>query len=248
MFVIAHRGANKFAPQNTIEAFRIACEQGSDGVETDIRITRDGKLVLCHNNTVNKTSNGKGKIAKLYFDELENLDFGSWFGSRYCNTVIPTLDAFLEAMKGTDISILDIELKPVKSTNISFVAEVLYKVNEYGLSDKLLISSFDEEILKKVKALDSNIKTGLLYPSVSDAVIRKVKSPISKAVKYGYDYLLPQHSYVSEGLIRKAHKAGIKVAPWTVNDISLLDKLYAWDADGVITDYPNIMKNKIESM
>ncbi len=248
MFVIAHRGANKFAPQNTLEAFKKAAEQGSDGVETDIRITRDGKLVLCHNTTVNKTSNGRGKIAKLYYKDLADFDFGSWFGSKFQHTFIPTLEDFLQTMSGTNISILDIELKPVSHRDISFVAEVLYDVEKYGLSDKLLISSFDESILKKVKALNENIKVGLLYPSIGDIAKNKIKAPINRAVKYGYDFLLPQHAYVSEGMIRKAHKANVKVAPWTVNDISLIDKLYAWEADGVITDYPDIMKNKIESI
>ncbi len=248
MFVIAHRGANKFAPQNTLEAFKKAAEQGSDGVETDIRITRDGKLVLCHNTSVNKTSNGRGKIAKLYYKDLSDFDFGSWFGSKFQHTFIPTLDEFLQTMSSTSISILDIELKPVSHKDISFVAEVLYDVEKYGLTDKLLISSFDENILKKVKALNKNIKVGLLYPSIGDIAKNKIKAPIYKAVKYGYDFLLPQHTYVSEGMIKKAHKENIKVAPWTVNDISLIDKLYAWEADGIITDYPDIMKNKIESI
>lgn len=248
MFVIAHRGANKFAPQNTIEAFVKAADMGADGVETDVRITKDGQLVLCHNTTVNKTSNGRGKVMNLYFGDMRDMDFGSWFGRRFSNTPIPTLDDFLEVMKTTDVSILDIELKPVTHKDLSFVPEVIYKVRSHGLLDRLLISSFDRKILIKAKAIDERVKTGFLYPFFGEAVAMRFVSPVNMAAKSGFDYILPHCSYINEGIVKKAHKAGLKIAPWTVNDISLIDKLCAWGADGVITDYPDIMKNKIESI
>lgn len=246
MFVIAHRGANRFAPQNTISAFVKAAELGSDGVETDVRVTKDGHLVLCHNATVNGTSDGRGKIKDHYLGELFNYDFGAWFGSKFENTAIPTIDDFLSAMKNNPVSILDIELKPNKGEN-EFVERIINRVKEYGLGEKLLISSFDEGILSRVKEIDPSIKTGYLYPSSVNWAMTKIIDPVKKAAESKIDFLLPHSSYVTKKIIDKAHEKGIKVACWTVNKLETIDKLYEMGADGVITDYPDIMKNKIDS-
>lgn len=246
MFVISHRGANRFAPQNTLAAFIKAAQLGADGVETDVRVTRDGHMVLCHNETVNGTSDGKGKVRDQYLGELFNYDFGSWFGGKFENTVIPTIDDFLGVMKENPVDILDIEIKPNKNEN-DFVERIIKKVREYGMIEKLIVSSFDEGILKKVKEIDSSVKTGYLYPSTVNWAVTKVFDPVKKAKEQGFDFLLPHSSYASKKLIDKAHEQGVKVACWTVNKLETLDKLYSWGADGVITDYPDIMKNKLES-
>lgn len=248
MFVIAHRGANRLAPQNTLHAFLKAAELKSDGVETDVHVTKDGHLVLCHNGTVDKTSNGRGKISELSLSDLRRFDFGSWFGSRFKNTTIPTLDEFLKTMKDTAVSVLNIELKPQKGGGLEFVEAVIQKVKDYGLTDKLFISSFDYRILDKAKSLEPCVQTGYLYPAMGEIVKRKIVSPLSLVEKYNIDYLLPHHGYASKKLIEKAHSAGKKVAVWTVNKLETVEKLHLWGADGVITDFPDIIKNKIESI
>lgn len=248
MFVIAHRGANRLAPQNTLHAFLKAAELKSDGVETDVHVTRDGHLVLCHNGTVDKTSNGRGRISELSLSDLKAFDFGSWFGSRFKNTTIPTLDEFLQTMKDTAVSVLNIELKPQKDGKLDFVDAVINKVKEYGLSDKLFISSFDYRILDRAKSLEPCVQTGYLYPAMGEIVKRKIVSPLALVQKYNIDYLLPHHGYVSKKLIEKAHNAGKRVAVWTVNKLETVEKLHHWGADGVITDFPDIIKNKIDSI
>lgn len=247
MFVIAHRGANKYAPQNTIEAFKKALEQRADGVETDIRITKDGHLVLSHNNTITSTSDGRGKISKQYLGELFNYDFGSWFGSKFANTAIPTIEDFFRLMKKFNPQIIDIELKPDKRGK-NIVSRVLDMAKAYDLNDKVLISSFDINILKAVKQADPSIKTGYLYPSIGEIARLWFKDPMQRAVNNGVDYLLPEKSYVDSEFVQKAHKHGLKVAVWTVNKIELINKYHIWGVDGVITDYPEIMKNKINAL
>lgn len=248
MIVIAHRGANRFAPQNTLHAFKKAVELNSDGVETDVHVTKDGHLVLCHNGTVDKTSNGKGKISDMSLRDLRNFDFGSWFGSKFKNTPIPTLDEFLQSVENTALSVLDIELKQQKDDNLDFVEKVIAKVRDYGLESKLFISSFDYKILEKVKQIDSKIQTGYLYPAMGDIVKRKLCAPINIAKKYNIDFLLPHHGYVSKKLIEKAHSAGMRVGVWTVNKIEAVEKFLNWGVDQIITDVPDIIKNKIESI
>lgn len=247
MFVIAHRGANKFAPQNTIEAFRKAAELDSDGVETDVRTTKDGHLILCHNSAVNGTSDGTGKIKNMYLGEIINLDFGSWFGGKFENTAIPTLDDFFRTMKETDMKIINIELKPEKGKE-NLVGRVISKAEDYGLKDRLMISSFDAGLLIKAKEISPDVKTGYLYPYYGNIVLAKFFDPVYKAMKNRIEFILPQYSYVTRELIQKAHKYGVKVAAWTVNNINLIRRFHEWEMDGVITDYPDIMKNKINSL
>ncbi len=246
MFVIAHRGANRFAPQNTLRAFEKAIDFNSDGVETDIQITKDGHLVLCHDSTVNRTSDGKGKISELLLSDIREFDFGSWFGRKFKETKIPTIDEFLQLIKDSSVRILDLELKPQKNIE-GFAEKILEKVNDYSLTDRLLISSFDVNILKQVKSINPDVPVGILYPYPSDIVKRRFSAPFKLAIRNRIDYLLPHYSYVSRAVIRKAHGLGLKVAPWTVNKLETADKLITWEADGLITDIPDVMLNKIDT-
>ena len=155
--VISHRGANKYAPQNTIPAFKKAVEIGCDGFETDVHITKDGKIVLCHNYTIDETSNGKGLIAEKTLAELKSYDFGSYFNKRFEGTEIPTIDEFLSYVETTDISVLNIEIKSPKENETAIVRETIKAVKEHGLFDKLLISSFDPKLLVEAKHIDNMI-------------------------------------------------------------------------------------------
>ncbi len=247
MFVIAHRGANQFAPQNTIHAFNKAVELRSDGVETDIQITKDGQLVLCHDKKVNRTSNGKGKISALLLSDIRELDFGSWFGKKYSDTKIPTIDEFLDCASGSPLKLLDIELKPQKKNEADAVTPLLEKINEYGIADKTLISSFDYKLLERVKEINPDITTGYLFPSMSQIVRRKFIKPYKLAIKHHIDCLLPHYGYVTKKMIDKSHELGLKVGVWTVNKLETAADLIEWGADGLITDVPDIMLNKIEN-
>lgn len=246
LFVIAHRGANRFAPQNTIHAFRKAIEQRSDGVETDVHLTKDGHLVLCHDPSVNRTSDGRGRISDLLLSELREFDFGGWFGSRFRDTRIPTFDEFLRMIKDSALPLMDIELKPQRN-RAGFVKSVLDKVAEYGLTDKLFVSSFDPTLLAEVKQLNPAVKTGFLYPGIGELRRSKSLSPLKVAELFQIDYLLPHRLFATEGLIKRAHRAGRRVGVWTVNQLDTVEKLIRWGADGIITDMPDVVRNKIES-
>ena len=122
--VIAHRGSNKKAPQNTLPAFRQAIAEGTDGFETDVHLTKDKKLVICHNYTIDDTSNGVGNITSYTLGELKKFDFGSYFGNDFANTPLPTLDEFLDLVKDTDAEIINIELKSQKDRSTEIVRRV----------------------------------------------------------------------------------------------------------------------------
>ena len=238
--MIAHRGANVNAPQNTIPAFLKAIEEGCDGFETDIHLTKDGVPVVCHNFTIDETSNGKGDIGDFTLDELRCYDFGSYKGSEFEGTKIPTLDEFLETYKKKPMHVLDIELKSKVpgSAGTEIAKKTIEKVIEHGLMDDLLISSFDPALLVVCKKLDKRVKTGILY-SPDKHLGRKISlRPLSFAKEIGCDALHPIYFYVTKHYVDRAHKAGLMVNPWTIDSEFVAKAMIKSGVDGLITDCP----------
>ena len=123
--IIAHRGSNKEAPQNTLPAFRRAIAEGTDGFETDVHVTKDGALVICHNYTIDATSDGRGEITSYTLGELKLFDFGSYFSDEFKGTPLPTVDEFLELVGPTDAEIINIELKSPRQSESGIVKKTL---------------------------------------------------------------------------------------------------------------------------
>ncbi len=247
--IISHRGANKVSPQNTMEAFKKAVFFGADGFETDVHLTSDGVPVLCHNYTVDKTSDGSGEIAARTLEQLRKLDFGGYFHHTYKGTQIPTLDEFLTLSKKANLKVLNIEIKSPKNKDYIIANKIIEAVKEYGLFDSLLISSFDPDLLVYIKDLDENCKTGFLYSPDKPITYKRV---LGRAVDFAKsidaDALHPHQMFVTKELIEKAHENGIMINPWTVNKEKDIKKLVEMGVDGVITDVPNIAKKIITSL
>ena len=245
--VIAHRGANIIAPQNTIEAFKMSKEIGCDGFETDIHLTKDGIPVVCHNFTIDETSNGVGAIKDMTLEELRQFDFGSYKGAEYEGVKIPTLDEFLELSKsmGDKMKFLDIELKSEHfgQAGTELAEKTIDAVKNHGLFDKLLISSFDPAILVACKKIDKNCKTGLLYSPDKLIGVKIAAHPVSFAREIGADALHPFYMCVTRLYVERAHRAGIQVNPWTVNKESTAKHLIKLGVDGLITDNPGLMND-----
>lgn len=244
--VISHRGANIYAPQNTIPAFEKAVEIGIDGFETDIHLTKDGFPVICHNYTIDKTSNGKGSISQMTLEELKGYDFGSYFSKKYAGTPLPTLDEFLELVAKTDVKILNIELKEPKENETEIVSETIRRVKEFELFDKLLISSFAPKLLVEAKQIDLQTKTGLLYSPNSKDVLSIARRPVEFAFSIKADALHPYYMFVNEDYVKNAHLAGIEVNPWTVDSVKSIEKMINFGVDGIITNFPDVVNGLIE--
>ena len=238
MKVIAHRGANKVAPQNTVPAFRKAVEMGADGFENDVHLTKDDFIVVCHNYDIDDTSNGTGKIADMTLEELYKYDFGSYFSEEFAGTKIPRLEEFLELCKG--LSVINIEIKKPEQKNSPIVEKTIKMVKDYGLFDNLIISSFEAEILRECKEIDPKTKTGMLYSPDDDYCERICDDPIAFAKEYGFDAYHPYFLMVNEDYIEECHDNGLIVNPWTVNKDYSIEHLLDWGCDGVITDVPDL--------
>ena len=244
--VISHRGANRFAPQNTVPAFRKSLEIGVDGFETDVHLSSDGRVVVCHNYTIDETSNGSGNICDMTFERLREFDFGSYFNVSFEGTQIPSLEEFLDCCVGDDIKVMNIEIKSPKSAEKDIADKTISVVKNAGLFDKLLISSFDPEILVRCKEVDKNCKTGLLYcPRNALCYTKMLFGYVDYLKELGCDYAHPYYPLVNSNYVKKLHENGIGVNPWTVNDPDTARKLINYGCDGIITDCPDVIKKVV---
>lgn len=246
--VIAHRGACKVAPQNTMPAFEKGLELDVDGFETDVHLAADGVPVLCHDYEIEETSNGHGKITSMTLDELREFDFGSYFSEEFKDTRIPTLEEFLTLCEDDDVEVMNIEIKPSLENDMTVVHKTIEAVKAHGLFDKLLISSFSAKILIESKKIDRNCKTAFLY-SPKDKIVVKILFTAARFAKgLGVQALHPHFTLVTPQYVKKAHALGIQVNPWTVNKESDIRRMIKCGVDGIITDYPEVVHKIIDEM
>lgn len=229
--VWAHRGASGYCPENTLPAFKKAAKLGADGVELDVQLTKDGELVVCHDETVDRTSNGKGWIKDMTLAELRSLDF-SCGNEEYAGVTIPTMREVLELLAPTELTI-NIELK----TGIVFYPgieeKLLSLVKEYQSEDKVIYSSFNHYTVKRIGELDSSAALGFLY---ADGTIDMPEY----AIKHGVKALHPAlYNIRFPGFMEKCKQNGIAVNVWTVNTEEYMAMSCKAGVDAIISNYPD---------
>lgn len=234
--VLSHRGANKRAPQNTLPAFKKAIEFNADGIETDVHLSKDGEIVICHNYTVDATSNGTGSIDEMTFSQLRQLDFGSYFSQDFKGVTLPTLSEVLELVK--NMNLINIEIKPPQKDN-DLVKRVVEEIYKFGIENNSIISCFNPECIRQVKEIDSGLKTGLLYEhgELGDEIMSFGVAKYCKQLNA--DAAHPEHVLLSQEVIDDLHKNNIKVNPWTVNSREDIIKYTLWGCDALISDVPD---------
>lgn len=245
--IIAHRGASTDAPQNTLPAFKLALAAHTDGFETDVHLTADGVPVLCHDHTIDATSDGTGFIDSLPLASLRSFDFGSWKAPAYAGTRIPTLDEFLTLCETPALTILNIELKNPRQRRSDIVKKTIDAVAAHGLSDKLLISSFSPRLLRQVKAYAPACRTAFLFPTTQLRTCLPLLSPF-RLVKYcGLSAIHPYAKIVDARMVNTAHRLGLDVNVWTVDDETEIRRLVCLGVDGLITNDPVHARRVMES-
>ena len=228
--VWAHRGARAEAPENTIPAFELAIAQGADGVEFDVQLTADGEMVVIHDETVERTTDGHGRVVAYDLAQLQRLD-ASAGKAGFEGAQIPTLDQVLTLLAPTSLR-LNIELKNSVEDYPGLEEKVLDAVERYGIADRVVLSSFNHYSLKKLQELGTTCELGMLY---TDPLYRPWR--YARQLKVGAIH--PPARYLTSGrFIRKAHARGLAVRPWVVNGERKLARMFRWGADAVFTDYP----------
>ena len=234
--VISHRGANRLAPENTLIAFALALKLGVDGFENDCHMTRDGHVVVIHDETVDRTSNGTGFVCQMTLEELRGLDFGSWFSPEFAGTKIPTLEEWFGLCKG--LKVVNVELKAAPDGSTASAPATIAMAKRMGLFDRLIISSFEMEMLDACKAADPAARACLLYSPVSPIAEEVVDDPAGFAKTRGLYAYHPFVGMLTEDFVEECHDAGIAVNPWVVNQDHNLEAARRWGCDAVITDEP----------
>lgn len=230
--ILAHRGDLAHAPENTLPSFSQAIQKGADGVELDAKLTVDGHVIVIHDATVDRTTNGKGKVASFTLDEIRKLDAGSWFDSKFAGTQIPLLEEVFETV-GKD-KLINIELTNYSTPRDGLTQKVCELIKKHNNQKQIIFSSFFSSNLKIAMRLLPEIPRGLLaMPGVIGLWAR------SFGFMFGdYQALHPHISSVSIEQIRRVHRLKRRVHVWTANMPEEIVRLKEWGVDGIFTDDP----------
>ena len=229
--IFAHRGASAYAPENTVEAFALAMEQGADGIELDVQMTKDGQVVVIHDETIDRVSDGTGAVRDYTLEELKKFHFSNHM-ENYENAVIPTLKEVLDLIKSSNM-LLNIELKTGIYWYPNLEEKTMELVKEAGMEDRVIYSSFNHYSIKKILELNPHTECAFLY---SDVILNVDKY----AKNAGVCGLHPAvyHLKMAE-FLKEYQESGLKVRVWTVNKKEDMEKFIKADLEAVITNYPD---------
>lgn len=234
--IIAHRGASHYCPENTLASFEKALSQGVDGIELDVRMAKDGELVISHDATVDRLSDTVGYIFKKNLKQLKKMDFGKKFSKKYKGEPIATFEEVLNLTADHDIT-LHIELKNDPNMPKDLEEKVLDAVASAGAESKAIYSSFDHQALEKIYKINPDTRLGLLFHiNLIDpfAYIDRLNIPVYA--------LHPNHIYVDKKYVKAAHKRDMRVNIYTVNQKAWAKDYQKMGVDGLITNDPLILK------
>ncbi|MFB3162143.1 glycerophosphodiester phosphodiesterase family protein [Neobacillus sp. 179-J 1A1 HS] len=232
---VAHRGATGYAPENTIAAFDKGVEMKADYIEIDVQRSKDGELVIIHDNTVDRTTDGTGYVKDLTFEQIRSLDAGSFKGEQFTGEKIPTFDEILDRYHGKTGILIELkspELYP------GIEGQVAQKLKERNLdkpqNEKIIIQSFNFESMKITNSLLPKVPIGVLTSNRAHTTEQALKEFSTYA-----DYFNPSYGIVSKELVDQVHSLGMKIQSWTVRSHEAAQFLLDMNVDGIITDYPD---------
>lgn len=236
--IYAHRGASGSAPENTMGAFREALKMGSHGIECDVQMTKDGKLIVCHDELLDRTTDGKGFIKDKTLEQIMALDAGSWFGEEYAGQRIPLLDELLEFIKHSGMY-LNLELKTGVVQYNGIEEKVVDMVKSYGLLDKTIFSSFNHYSIYEIKNKYPEAFTGALY---MEGLYQPWKYLESMKCDCAHIFYMAAHPIITEGLLQN----GYTINAFTVDDLNTAAMLVKAGIEGIITNHPERMIGKLK--
>lgn len=238
MIIFAHRGDSGNYPENTMLAFKKALEIGVDGIELDVHKSKDGELVVIHDEDIKRTFKGKGLVKDYTLEELKAFNCKKLKYRHDPQCRICTLKEVIETIKDKDIT-LNIEAK-TDIIHYDLENDIADLINKYDIKDKILISSFYHQTIKKLKKLGLDVKYGALYGYKEDYEVDG--NIVEDAKNIGVYSINISKDLVTDEIVENAHNAGIKVFVYTVNSSSIMRDMINYKVDGIFTDYPEKMK------
>lgn len=240
--VVAHRGFSSRAPENTLSAIREAIAAGSDGCEFDIYGCRDGQVVLMHDKTVNRTTNGVGDVTKFSLKQLQQLDAGSWKHPRYAGESVPTLLEALKLLKGTGCQpVIEIKMEGISK-------QVVNDIRKLNMVDEVAVIAFSETVVREIREFGPEIKCAWLCSkqlpgdpaSQADWLAEQARKCNAQILDLNYNMLTPD-------LVAELKHRGLGVWTWTVNEPAVMHALQQWGVDSITTDRPDLISRSPHS-
>lgn len=239
--VIAHRGASAYAPENTLAAFQLAADQDADAIELDVDLTRDGHLVVMHDVTIDRTTDGHGRVADLTLEEIRRADAGLWKSVDFKGERVPLLEEVFEAV-GQRL-LINVEVKDRSLLGVGLEAQVVSLIQKHKLVDRVIVSSFNPLALRRVKHCDKRLACGLLIAPDLPFFLRDAwLAPLIPHL----DARHPQHAQISKAAVDGWHAQGLFVNAWTANQASTIRALIKAGVDGIIGDDPLLIQDVLK--
>ncbi|MFC5449381.1 glycerophosphodiester phosphodiesterase [Paenibacillus aestuarii] len=232
---LAHRGASEYAPENTLAAFYKGVEMGANGIETDLRLSKDGTVILFHDHELKRTTNGSGAPGDYNWSELAELDAGSWFSPEYAGERLVTFEEFLRFFGRKDL-FFALELK-----DRHVEEKMLDLVKRYRVQEKVTVTSFLFDNLVAVRKLDSDIRIGHL--------IRQIDLPALERLKeIGAQQVCPSAELLTAADVELAKSHGFEVRAWGAFSVELMEHILACGVDGTTINFPDILTQRLQTM
>lgn len=243
--IIAHRGASHFAPENTFAAFRRAIEDKADGIEFDVRLSKDGVPVIFHDANLRRLAKSKSRVADLTAEELSRIDVGSWFNrvfprradDKFSDEKIPTLAALLEFLKDYK-GLIYIELKGGKAAMSALVEAICRLIENSDLLPNIIIKSFNLEGIKIAKKILPSVRTAALFEPKILTILRKKKRILDEAEKCAADEISLHFSMATKPFVRLANENNFPIVIWTANNRAWVKRAFDYKINAVITNKP----------
>lgn len=236
--ILAHRGASAKAPENTRLAFEKAVEDKADGVEFDVHMTQDEELVVIHDETLDRTTDKKGKISELTISEIKQADAGGFYENEYYSQEVLTLEETLAIVK--DLSIINIEIKK-RNPSSEFLNKVIEDVEKFNIKNQVIISSFDHHCLNKLKKIAPDIRIGILY-------FAGIFRPWEYAKKLKAEAIHPYYESIRSETVKDCHNNNIQVNIFGTSKKEEIKKLVKMKVDSIITDSPKNCRKLLDSI
>ena len=232
MKIMAHRGYSGKYPENTMLAFEEAAKTGADGIELDVQLTKDGQVMVIHDERIDRTTDGTGFVKDYTYEELKKFNASKVKGDRYEFQHIPTFEEYCAWVKDKNL-VTNVELK----TSIIYYPEIEEKtleiIRRYGLEDRIIFSSFNHLSILKMKELAPEIPCGALVGS------KGLKCAGFYCERFGFEFYHPDYATLTEEDVRECKEHGVGINAGTVNELGGLEQMAEWNCEGVITNYPD---------
>jgi glycerophosphoryl diester phosphodiesterase len=234
----AHRGGRRWAPENTLASFKKSVDLGVDGIELDIHKCKSGELVVIHDDTVDRTTNGKGAVKNMTWEELSALDAGTWYDKKFAGEKLPLLKQVLDLVHGK--LVINVEIKNCPTIYPGIEDDLLKMLSNYPYADKIVISSFDHEVIHSIHRKTKKYKLALL----GDSIIHDLPG---YAERVGASCWNPDFDCVRPDSMKVAHEHGLEVNTWTVNKPEDWKRACDLHVDTIITDDPEGLQNFLKT-